>query len=369
MSHRLAILDGLRTPFCKVGGVLKDLGADDLGAIVVRELVARARIEPKRVDELIFGNVAQPAHAANVARVIGLKAGLPTELIAHTVHRNCASGMQSLTAAALQIQTGQAELVMAGGTESMSQIPLLFGPGLTRLFIRLAKAKTLGGRLKAMAAFRPSQLKPVIALQLGLTDPVCGLNMGQTAELLACEFGISRDEQDAFALANFDGLPLQVGVEVDPCGSFNVDQVRVIQPLGPEVYPGLVAVDQVKFAGAVDLQPAVVLRPGLSAPGCRPCLRRGVHWLNLGRVFEPETGPGHDGISLSRDRVQIFHEVLTVAPKQELEIALCNERRPRLIGVQIPTAGKDARRAALPLGHGFVLISARRTVASSGSDM
>jgi len=205
--------------------VLKDLGADDLGAIVVRELVARARIEPKRVDELIFGNVAQPAHAANVARVIGLKAGLPTELIAHTVQRNCASGMQSLTAAALQIQTGQAELVMAGGTESMSQIPLLFGARLTRLFVRLARAKTIGGRLKAMAAFRPSQLKPVIALQLGLTDPVCGLNMGQTAELLAREFGISRQEQDAFALASH-----QKAVDAARQGRLAPEIVGVVTP-------------------------------------------------------------------------------------------------------------------------------------------
>ena len=200
MNPRIVILDGLRTPFCKAGAAFKDLGADDLGAIVVRELLARAGIEPAQVDEVIFGNVAQPARAANVARVIGLKAGLPTETIAHTVQRNCASGMQSITAGALQIQTGRADLVIAGGTESMSQIPLLVGAGMTRLFLQLLKAKTLGQRLKAVAGFRPSYLKPVVALQLGLTDPVCGLNMGQTAEVLAREFGITRQEQDDFAL-------------------------------------------------------------------------------------------------------------------------------------------------------------------------
>ncbi|MHC4413819.1 MAG: thiolase family protein [Planctomycetota bacterium] len=200
LSPRIAILDGIRTPFCKAGGPLKDVGADDLGTIVVKELLARTGLGPQQIDEVIFGNVAQPAHAANIARVIALKAGLPEGMVCHTVHHNCASGMRSLTAAALHIRTGQAEVVIAGGTESMSQIPLLFGPQMTKLFIRLLRARTLGGRLKAIASFRPSFLRPVIGLQLGLTDPICGLNMGETAEVLAREFGVTRQEQDAFSL-------------------------------------------------------------------------------------------------------------------------------------------------------------------------
>ncbi len=200
MSPRIAILDGVRTPFTKSGGVLKDVGADDLGTTVVREVIARTGINPDQFDEVVIGNVAQPVHAANVARVIAQKAGLPDHVVAHTVHRNCASGMQALTAAAMQIHAGQAQLIIAGGTESMSQIPLLFGAKMTALFVRLMRARTLGQRLKVLAGFRPSYLKPVIAIQLGLTDPVCGLNMGDTAEVLAREFGITRDEQDAFAL-------------------------------------------------------------------------------------------------------------------------------------------------------------------------
>jgi acetyl-CoA C-acetyltransferase/acetyl-CoA acyltransferase len=200
MSKRIAILDGLRTPFSKAGGPLKSLAADDLAVGVVKELLARNHIEADQVDEVIFGNVAQPAQSANVARVIALKAGLPTDTIAHTVHRNCASGMQSITDGAMQIQSGQAAIVVAGGTESMSQIPLLFGAKMTQLLVGLMRARTMRQRIGTVAAFRPSHLRPVIALQLGLTDPVCGLNMGQTAEVLAREFGITREEQDAFAL-------------------------------------------------------------------------------------------------------------------------------------------------------------------------
>lgn len=199
MKHRVAIVDGIRTPFCKAGARLASLRSDDLGALVVRELVARTGLDPARVDEVIFGAVAHPAEAMNLARVIARKAGLPKEVIAQTVQRNCASGMQSLTTAALQIQAGQSEIVIAGGAESMSNIPLMFGSEMTDLFVGMMKAKTPAQKLRTIGRFRPSFLKPVVGLQLGLTDPICEMNMGQTAELLAREFGITREEQDAFA--------------------------------------------------------------------------------------------------------------------------------------------------------------------------
>jgi acetyl-CoA C-acetyltransferase/acetyl-CoA acyltransferase len=199
MSHRIAILDGYRTPFVKAAGPLKGLGADDLGAVVVRELLARTGIGPAEVDEVIFGNVAQPIHAPNIARVIALKAGIPQTTIAHTVHRNCASGMQSITTAALEILSGRADIVVAGGTESMSQVPLMVGAKMTEILVRLMRARTLGQRMKAIASIRPAYLRPVIALELALTDPIVGLNMGQTAEVLAREFAVSRREQDELA--------------------------------------------------------------------------------------------------------------------------------------------------------------------------
>ncbi|WP_372795732.1 thiolase family protein [Pontiella sp.] len=198
MKSRLAVVDGIRTPFCKAGGCLKSVEADDLGAYAVKELLARHAVE--RVDEVVFGSVAQPIHAANIARVIALKAGLPVETTAHTVQRNCASGMQAFTSAWQLIETGGAEVAVVGGTESMSNIPLIYGPEMTALFSRLARAKTIPQKLRAIGAFRLKHLQPVIALQQGLTDPVCGLIMGLTAERLSREFQITREQQDEYAL-------------------------------------------------------------------------------------------------------------------------------------------------------------------------
>ena len=200
MNSRLAIVDGIRTPFCKAYGKLKTVGADDLGAFAVKELMIRSGFPPASLDEVIFGNVAQPIHAANIARVIALKAGLPSGLPAYTVHRNCASGLQAFTSAAEKIAAGNAEVLVVGGTESMSNIPLLYGPQMTDLFFRLSRAKSVTQKLKTLATFRPAHLKPIIALEQGLTDPVCGLIMGLTAERLSREFQITREQQDEYAL-------------------------------------------------------------------------------------------------------------------------------------------------------------------------
>ncbi len=200
MKERIAIIEGLRTPFCRASAVFKDTGADDLGAFVVKELLARTSFPVNEIDEVIFGNVAQPYDAANIARVIALKAGLPTSLIAHTVQRNCASGMQSITAAANELWADEARVIVAGGAESMSQIPLIYSPKMARFFFQLAKAKNIVEKIKTFMTFRPSFLKPIIGLEQGLTDPICNLIMGLTAEKLSREFRISRKEQDAFAL-------------------------------------------------------------------------------------------------------------------------------------------------------------------------
>jgi acetyl-CoA acetyltransferase family protein len=200
MNDRLVIIDGIRTPFAKMGSDLAALGADELGRIAVNALLARTGIDPGIIDEVIFGCVGQPADAANVARVIALRAGIPISVPAITVHRNCASGCEAITQAQEKILAGRGSIYLVGGTESMSNYPLLYKPEAAEKFTRLARAKTFGQRLKAFAAFRPRDFQPRISLQLGLTDPVCGLNMGDTAELLAREFAISRREQDEFAL-------------------------------------------------------------------------------------------------------------------------------------------------------------------------
>jgi acetyl-CoA acetyltransferase family protein len=196
----IAIVEGVRTPFAKAFGPLARVPAYELGRLVTRSLLERAGIGPADVDQVVFGNVAVPAEAANIARVIALLAGIPQDRIAHTVHRNCASGLEAITTAAQLVSLGEANAVVAGGTESMSQVPLLYSSDAAERFTELARAKGWWPRLRALLRFRPRHFKPVPALKLGLTDPVSGLIMGETAEVLANEFGISRLEQDEFAV-------------------------------------------------------------------------------------------------------------------------------------------------------------------------
>src|SRR5215471_12795980 len=199
-KDRLVIVDGVRTPFSKAGTELAALGADELGRIAVNALLTRTDLDPALIDEVIFGCVAQPPDSVNLARVIALRAGIPQVVPAVTVQRNCASGCEAITQAQEKMLAGRGSLFMVGGVESMSNIPLLYKPATAEKFGRVARAKTFGRRVRALAAFRPGDFQPLIGLQLGLTDPVCGLNMGETAELLAREFGLSRETQDAFAL-------------------------------------------------------------------------------------------------------------------------------------------------------------------------
>jgi acetyl-CoA C-acetyltransferase/acetyl-CoA acyltransferase len=196
----IAIVEAVRTPFVKAFGPLASVPAQDLGVHAVRALLGRAQLAPDQVDQVVFGNVAPPAEASNLARVIALLAGIPQDRIAHTVQRNCASGMEAITTAAQLVQLGEARTVIAGGTESMSRVPLLYNDEAAAQFQRLGRARGWWQRLRALLAFRPRHFRPVPALKLGLTDPVCGLIMGETAEVLAEEFGITRTEQDAFAL-------------------------------------------------------------------------------------------------------------------------------------------------------------------------
>lgn len=196
----LYIIAATRTPFTRAGSSLASLDAVELGRAAVSSLLARSGIDPNDVDETIFGCVGQPAHAQNIARVIALRSGLPESRPAMTVHRNCASGLEALTTAHAKMSAGQGDVFVVGGTESMSNMPLYFSRGAAEKFAGLGKARGFMEKAGAAMAFRPADFAPVIGLRLGLTDPVVEMNMGETAELLAREFGISREEQDAFAL-------------------------------------------------------------------------------------------------------------------------------------------------------------------------
>lgn len=199
--QRIAIVEGIRTPFVKSWTDFEDIPAQELGRIVVRELLEKTALDPARVDEVIFGCVAQPPEAANVARVISFLAGVPKEKRAYTISRNCASGIESVTSAYEKIIAGLDEIVIAGGTESMSNIPLFYRKDTAKIFLKISKAKSALERLSLLLSFRPRHfLNPEVGLQLGLTDLTCGLNMGQTAEVLVKEYGITRLDQDTFAM-------------------------------------------------------------------------------------------------------------------------------------------------------------------------
>jgi acetyl-CoA acetyltransferase family protein len=202
--RRAVIVDGIRTPFAKANTVFDGVSAQELGRIALREILDRTAIDPATIDEVIIGNVAQPADATNIARVVSQKAGIPRRVPAYTVNRNCASSLQSLADAAFRIQAGQASLVVAGGVESMSQIPVCYPESFKKKLFELARSRSAVARVARASSLRAADFKPVLALEVGLTDDLCGLNMGQTAEVLAKEFAISREAQDKLALQSHE---------------------------------------------------------------------------------------------------------------------------------------------------------------------
>ena len=199
-KNRVVLAAGLRLPQARAGGAYAREDAAHLGASLTRELLARTGIPRDAFDEVIAGCVGPPHDQANVARVIAMRAGIPQEVPAQTVARNCASGMQAVATAATMIEAGRGELFLCLGVEVMSAYPLLFNRAAVGFFSKLSRARSLGQRLAAMSGFRPKMLAPRVALVEGLTDPTCGLIMGSTAEHLARDFGISREASDAYAL-------------------------------------------------------------------------------------------------------------------------------------------------------------------------
>ena len=200
MSGRVFIVDGARTPFLKVRDEPGPFSAADLAVMAGRALLARQPFAAEDLDEIILGCVIASADEANIARIVGLRLGTGFAVPAHTVQRNCASGLQAVASAYDRISAGRAHLVLAGGTEAMSRAPIQANMAMSRWLARMYRAKGLGPRLRSLAGLRPGHLKPVFSLLRGLRDPVVGLSMGQTAEIVAHRFGIGRLAQDAYAL-------------------------------------------------------------------------------------------------------------------------------------------------------------------------
>jgi acetyl-CoA acetyltransferase family protein len=200
MNAPIYIVDGVRTPFAKAGTTFFDSDAVDLGRTAVALLVARTGIDPSRIEEVIIGCVGQPVDSANVGRVVALRAGIPESVPAITVHRNCASGFEAVTQAAEKMLAGRGDIFIVGGVESMSHYPLLYSHEAAKKFTAFARAKNISQKLTALSSFRPADFQPRVGLQLGLSDPVCGCSMGQTAENLTRDFNITREQQDMFAM-------------------------------------------------------------------------------------------------------------------------------------------------------------------------
>ncbi len=194
------IVDGARTPFLKAQGKPGPFSASDLAVKASKQLLDRQSFAPTELNEVVLGCVMPSPDEANIGRLVALRLGCGFAVPGWTVQRNCASGMQALDSAAKDIAIGRHDLVLAGGTEAMSRAPLLYNEQMTNWLAGLARAKDWKTRLKEYAQFKPSYLKPVIALLRGLTDPLVNLNMGQTAEILAYRFNITREQMDEFSL-------------------------------------------------------------------------------------------------------------------------------------------------------------------------
>jgi acetyl-CoA acetyltransferase family protein len=230
---RVAVVAGVRTPLVKAGANFRNMHMTELARVVIQESLYRSGLRPEQLHEVVFGNVVMPVDATNPARVAALWAGVPEHIPAYTVQRNCASGMEAVAEGARRIKGavndrdggGTPPVILAGGGESMSTIPLLFPTETLTPMARLARAKGLMQKLGAVASLRPRHFKPIAGLEVGLTDPTCDMIMGKTAEKLASEFGISRQEQDEFALRSH-----QRAVEAMQAGRFNDEICPVYVP-------------------------------------------------------------------------------------------------------------------------------------------
>jgi acetyl-CoA acyltransferase len=198
-TSRAVVVKGVRTPFVKAGGVFGSLTSLDLGSAVVRELVERAEVDPAEIDQIVFGQAIPTLLAPSIAREVGLATGLPRGLEAHTVSRACATSIQAFTDVASAMALGVSQMAIAGGTESMSDVPIFTSRPLSRALVKASRARSLPERVRAFAGLKPKDIVPVPP---AIAEYSTGLTMGQSAEKMAKENHISRTWQDEIALAS-----------------------------------------------------------------------------------------------------------------------------------------------------------------------
>ncbi|MEK6774030.1 MAG: thiolase family protein [Bdellovibrionota bacterium] len=238
----VVIVDGYRTPFTKAGTKLKKVHPADLGKAALKELLAKTNIDVKLIDEVIIGNTGNPVDTVNISRVVALSSGLPIQTSAYTVHRNCASALESISQGFEKIRSGTMDVIVAGGTENMTQMPTLLPPKIQDIFNKLFAAKGPGQAIPLLGSLFKAEMKqikalllgnmkdeyfPVISVLKGLTDPFVGINMGQTAEIIAKEWNVTRLEQDQYALKSHQKASAAI-----KAGKMKEEIVPV--PLGPD---------------------------------------------------------------------------------------------------------------------------------------
>jgi len=248
-GRRVAIVAGVRTPFAKSGTTLKNLTAIELGKHCVAELIQRTEIDGKLVEAIVYGTVVPSVIAPNIAREVSLLPMLPKGCQAYTVSRACASANQAITDAADQIALGHADVIIAGGAESLSNVPILHSRGMSDALVAASKSKTLGGRVRALARVRPRDLIPITP---AIAEPSTGESMGESAEKMAKINAIPREQQDQFALRShrlaaagtqdgrltaeivpvfvppaFDAMTQDNGIRADT----SIEQLRALKPV------------------------------------------------------------------------------------------------------------------------------------------
>ena len=248
-GRRVAIVAGVRTPFARSGTTLKRLTSIELGKLCVAELIQRSEIDGKLVEAVVYGTVVPSVVAPNIAREVSLLPMLPKGVQAFTVSRACASANQAITDAADQILLGHADVIIAGGAESLSNVPILHSRGMSEALVAASKAKSLGGRVKALARVRPRDLVPITP---AIAEPSTNETMGESAEKMAKINAIPREQQDQFALRSHrlaaagtqDGrltaeiVPVFVPPGFEPITSDNgirtdssIEQLRALKPV------------------------------------------------------------------------------------------------------------------------------------------
>jgi len=225
-GRRTAIIGGVRTPFVKAGTSFRNLTALDLGKLVVSELVQRCELDPKQVDEIVFGTVIPSVQMPNIAREVGLATGLPKEIEAYTVVRACATSLQALTTAADAISAGEIDCAIVGGSEAMSDVPITYSRPVAQAIVTASRGKTVVDKIRAFSEVSPRDLLPVPP---AIAEYSTGLSMGESAEKMAKENGISREAQDAFAHRSHSRAA-KAWAE----GIFSKEVMRVLLPPGFE---------------------------------------------------------------------------------------------------------------------------------------